>query len=395
MTRQVAWVAVILAATAVQLSTAQETEERARAREIGVDVGFMRTGPLNAITDVAGVMVGHRTIVRGDNVRTGVTAILPHPGNLYQKKVPAAIHLFNAYGKLAGYTQVKELGNIETPIILTNTLSVGTAMTAVVEYSLRQVGNERVRSVNPVVGETNDSTLNDIRGLHVTRENVIRAIKTATTGPVEEGSVGAGTGTGAFGYKGGIGTSSRLTPKIGGASYTVGVLVQSNFGRTLNINGVPFSRETRQPETEEPAADRGGSCMIVIATDAPLSTRNLERLAKRAFIGMGRTNSVMMNGSGDYAIAFSTAYRIPHRNPGRTVRTPGFVDNAGMTTLFQAVEEATQEAIYNSLFMATTTVGYLGRSASAIPLDQVRALLEKYDLGDLQERLTWSPFGYD
>lgn len=395
MIRRIASVAAILVATVVQLSPAQGAQERARARELGVDVGFMKTGPLNAITDVAGVKVGHKTIVRGENVRTGVTAILPHPGNLYQEKVPAAIHLFNAYGKLVGYTQVKELGNIETPIVLTNTLSVGTAMTALVRYSLRQEGNEGVRSVNAVVGETNDNYLNDIRGLHVTEEDVIRAVEAAASGPVEEGSVGAGTGTEAFGYKGGIGTSSRVTPEIGGASFTVGVLVQSNFGQTLSINGVPFSREVRQPRREKPVADRGGSCMIVLATDAPLSTRNLERLAKRAFTGMGRTNDVMMNGSGDYAIAFSTAYRIPNHNPGRMVETPALVDNAGMTTLFQAVEEATQEAIYNSLFMATTTIGDHGHRVEAIPLDEVRALLEKYGLGDLQERLTWSPFEYD
>jgi len=369
-----------------------DNTKRARAADLGIDIGVMRAGALNAITDVPGVLVGHKTIIRDEHIRTGVSAILPHAGNIYQEKAPAAIYCFNSFGKLAGYTQVEELGNIETPIVLTNTLSVGTAITAVVKYILSQAGNEQVRSVNAVVGETNDSHLNDIRGFHVTEADVLEAIRAAATGRVEEGSVGAGTGTSALGYKGGIGTASRITPNIDGMNYVVGVLVQSNFGRQLVINGVPFTRETKQ--SEKSLSSKDGSCMLVIATDAPLSSRNLKRLAKRAFIGMGRTCDVMSNGSGDFAIAFSTAYRIPHDQPQQTINMPPLIDNDTMTIFFRAVEEATQEAIYNSLFMATTITGYNGNTSTAIPLDEVRRVMKKYNMLDLRKRLECSPLKY-
>lgn len=344
-----------------------QAEKRMRARELGIEVGRLKPGRYNAITDVEGVLVGHATLFSGDSIRTGVTAILPHGGNVFQEKVPAAACFFNAFGKMAGYTQIEELGNIETPVVLTNTLSVGTAVTAVVRYTLEQKGNESVRSVNAVVGETNDGYLNDIRGMHVTGEDVIGAVRSARSGPVEEGAVGAGTGTVAFGYKGGIGTSSRITEEIDGAGYTVGVLVQSNFGWELKINGRRFSRRAEEGED--------GSCMIVIATDAPLSPRNLRRLAKRSFTGMGRTRSVMSNGSGDYAIAFSTAWRIPHGGGPDRVEVPPLVGNDSMSLLFRAVEEATEEAIYNSLFTAVTVRGRGGRRVEAIPLGEVRSLM--------------------
>lgn len=354
-------------------SMAQEPV-RARPRELGLITGILSTGTNNAITDVPGVMVGHATLVIGDSVRTGVTAILPHRRNLFMEKVPAAISVFNGFGKLAGYTQVKELGNIETPIILTNTLSVGMAVTAVVEYTLQQPGNEEVRSVNAVVGETNDGSLNNIRGMHVTKEDVWKAITNASGGKVEEGCVGAGTGTRALGFKGGIGTSSRLTRSMGDSKYTVGVLVQSNFGNDLVMLGVPVGRELRKKAGEE---ERGGSCMIVIATDAPLNERNLERLANRAFIGMGRTTTMMSNGSGDYAIAFTTAYTIPNNISHSTYPVPDLLGNDAMNELFRAVEEATEEAIYNSLFMARTTVGKDGNHADALPVDKVLDIMKR------------------
>lgn len=346
---------------------------RARARDLGIVTGIMKPGKLNAITDVPGLMVGHQTLIIGDSVRTGVTAILPHSGNIFQEKVPAAIYVFNGFGKLAGYTQVRELGNIETPIILTNTLSVPVAVEALIRYTLNQEGNENVRSVNGIAGETNDGYLSDIRGLHVTQNDVITAIKTAQSGNVEEGSIGAGTGTTALGFKGGIGTSSRLLPVIDGKQYTVGVLVQSNFGRDLIINGIPFTKENLQAGLNN--QDGSGSCMIVIATDAPISERNLERLGKRAFIGMGKTTTVMSNGSGDYAIAFTTAYRIPYYTDRQTIDIPSLITNDVMTILFRAVEEATQEAIYNSLFMATTVTGFRGHTVEAIPLEKVKELM--------------------
>jgi len=348
-------------------------EVRSRARAIGIDVGVMAPGPLNAITDVKGVRVGHTTVTDGTDVRTGVTAVLPHGGNIFQEKAPAAIHVYNGFGKLAGLSQVDELGNIETPIVLTNTLSVGTGVIAAVRHTLKQEGNGSVRSVNAVVGETNDGYLNDIRGLRVTEDHVLQAIRSAATGPVAEGCVGAGTGTCAFGYKGGIGTASRLIPGGSGGPFTVGVLVQTNFGSTLAINGVPFAREAEKPAGSrfEPGRSGDGSCMIVIATDAPLSVRNLGRLARRAFSGMARTRAVMTQSSGDYAIAFTTAYRVPYEAGDGRVKVPSLVANSAMNPLFRAVEEATQEAIYNSLFMATTTTGFRGRTRQAIPLDAV------------------------
>jgi D-aminopeptidase len=367
-----------------QVVSSGELTKSARARDMGVEVGTMKPGALNAITDVPGVLVGHKTIIRGDSVRTGVTVIKPHPGNIFQEKVPAAIHCYNAFGKLAGYTQVEELGNIETPIVLTNTLSVGTAMTALVKYTLDQPGNEAVRSVNAIVGETNDGGLNDIRGFHVTEGDVLEALKTASSGPVQEGTVGAGTGTAAFSWKGGIGTSSRLVPRKDGASYTVGALLQSNFGGMLSINGVPFTREIRQPGFK---TKTDGSCMIVVSTDAPLSDRNLKRLAKRAVNGMVRTTNVMSNSSGDYCIAFSTAYHIPNNSGGKPMETPPLIANDDMNPLFNAVEEAVQEAVYNSLFMATTVTGYQGKKVEAINLEDVKKVMQKYNMLNLGKRL--------
>ncbi len=353
----------------------QDPTKKLRAVDNGIKVGTMLSGKLNAITDVSGVLVGHKTLITGEKVRTGVTSVLPHEGNLFKEKVPAAIYVFNGFGKLAGYTQVEELGNIESPIILTNTLSVGEAVEATVKYVLNIDGNEDVRSVNAIVGETNDGYLNDIRGMHVTEQDIIDAIESAKPGSVEEGSVGAGTGTVAFGLKGGIGTSSRLAT-IGNKTYTVGVLVQTNFGRELIINGIPYTKEVKHEEVKR---KEDGSCMIVIATDAPLTTQNLKRLAKRSFIGMGRTTTVMSNGSGDYAIAFSTAYKIPHAPVNQINEIPDLIDNNAMTVLFQAVEEATQEAIYNSLFAATTIVGFKGRVVESISADRVKKFLLKYN----------------
>jgi D-aminopeptidase len=341
-----------------------------RARDLGVAPGVLAPGKLNAITDVAGVAVGHITLIEGDSIRTGVTAILPHRGNLFQQKVPAGIHVANAFGKLAGSTQVEELGNIETPIVLTNTLSVAEGIAGVVEWTLAQPGNERVVSVNAVVGETNDSRLNDIRRRFVTKQHVIDAIRAAKDGPVTEGAVGAGTGTVCFEFKGGIGTASRVLPKALG-SHTVGVLVQTNFGGILSINGAPVGRELgvyylRQHADPSP----GGSCMVVVATDAPIDARNLRRLASRAVLGLGVTGSPTTNGSGEYVIAFSTA---------REARE--LLANADMSPLFQAVKEATEEAIYNSLFMARTTTGFQGATVKALPVDRVLEILRAHNLG--------------
>ncbi len=338
--------------------------EPMRAREAGIIVGALSPGPLNMITDVPGVRVGHTTRIEKDHIRTGVTAILPHGGNLFLQKVPAAIYCFNSFGKMAGSLQVEELGNIETPIILTNTLNVGTALESVVAYMLSQEQMEDVRSVNALVGETNDGFLNDIRGQHITAADVVHAIETARTGWFEEGNAGAGTGTTSFGFKSGIGSASRITGAVGDKTYTVGVLVQSNFGRQLFINGVPF---TKQPSVPEPGPEnKDGSAMIVIATDAPLCDRNLRRMAKRSFIGMGRTTNYMTNSSGDFAIAFSTAYTIEHAGKSHMTGMPALVSNHQMNTLFQAVEEATQEAIYNALFMAESMTGRDGNKAEAI-----------------------------
>ena len=347
-----------------------------RARELGVKFGVLPTGKNNAITDVAGVKVGHTTINKDDNVRTGVTAIVPHEGNIFQQKVPAGIFVGNGFGKLAGSTQVIELGNLETPIVLTNTLSVSTAISALVDYTINQKGNEQVFSVNALVGETNDSYLNDIRGQHVQKQDVLNAIYNATAGVVEEGSVGAGTGTVCFQFKGGIGTASRKLPaNLGG--YTVGVLVQSNFGGVLEIDGAPVGEALHKFYLSEQLNKKeDGSCMIVVATDAPLDSRNLTRLAKRAFMGLAKTGGSAHNGSGDYVIAFSTdsTNRINHIEKQKTNQYT-YLTNDAVSPLFLAAIEATEEAIINSLFMATTTKGISGHVAEAIPINKVLELL--------------------
>ena len=368
-------------------------QNRPRVRDAGITVGILPTGPLNAITDVNGVLVGHTTVIRGDNVRTGVTAILPHGGNLFREKVPGAVFVGNGFGKLAGSTQVNELGEIETPILLTSTLSVPRTADYLMDYMLSLPGNEEVQSINPLVAETNDGYLNDIRGRHITRDDVFAAIKGAKSGAVAEGSVGAGTGTVAFGFKGGIGTASRKLPqRLGG--FTVGVLVQSNFGGVLTINGAPVGQEldryylrddlrqaARTRDSKDTDAD--GSIIIVIATDAPVDARNLQRMAARAMMGLARTGSAGTNGSGDYAIAFSTAEDVRlrplsanERNLPRTVKT---LANDAMSPLFLAVIEATEEAIYNSLFRATTVSGK-GRTVEALPLDRTLEILRKHGL---------------
>jgi len=348
-----------------------------RARDIGIEIGVLKPGPLNAITDVHGVSVGHTTLIKGDHVRTGVTAILPHQGNLFQLKVPAAIYLANGFGKLTGYSQVKELGNIETPIVLTNTLSVPTASNAVLSYTLAQEANKDVRSVNPVVGETNDGYLNNIRGRHVTEAHVLSAIETAHTGQVEEGNVGAGTGTSCFGYKGGIGTSSRVIPeKFGG--YTVGVLVQTNFGGVLEINGIPVAKALGQVPSSY-TYDVDGSCMIIVMTDAPLDARNLERLAKRAFMGLAKTGGIASNGSGDYVIAVSTAKEnfIPYTVTQLTQQKTE-LKNEVISPLFLGAIEATEEAIINSLFAAKSMTGVDGHSRKELPIPKLIELLKQY-----------------
>lgn len=360
---------------------------RPRAREVGIEVGILPTGRLNAITDVEGVMVGHKTLWQGETIRTGVTVVLPHGDNLFQEKVPAAIYLGNAFGKLAGSTQVEELGTLETPIALTNTLNVPVAVQALIRYTLQQPGNDSIFSVNAVVGETNDGWLNDIRGMHVTEADVMAALTAATGGAVEEGSVGAGTGTLCFGFKGGIGTSSRKVPDDFGG-YTVGVLVQTNYGGVLTINGAPVGRELGNfPLSEYTKGQQGeGSCMIVVATDAPLSPRNLKRLAKRAVLGLGRTGSPMYNGSGDYVIAFSSAYRIPYKS--EVLNPPvALVSNDYMGILFMAVVEATEEAVYNSMFKATSVTGRDGHTGEAIPVERVIEICRRYNLLNLQQRL--------
>jgi D-aminopeptidase len=361
-------------------------QNRPRAREFGVTVGILPTGTLNAITDVDGVLVGHTTIVRGDNIRTGVTAILPHSGNLFREKVPGAAFVGNGFGKLAGSTQVNELGEIETPILLTSTLSVPRVADFLLDYMLSLPGNEDVQSINPLVGETNDGYLNDIRGRHISRDDVIAAIKGAKSGAVAEGCVGAGTGTVAFGFKGGIGTSSRKLPqRLGG--YTVGILVQSNFGGVLTINGVPVGRELGRyylkDELATPPSNPDGSIIIVIATDAPVDARNLNRMAARAIMGLARTGAAGSSGSGDYAIAFSTAADVRikplNQNERSAPRNQKTLANDAMSPLFLAVIEATEEAIYNSLFKATTTTGR-GHTVEALPLDRTAEILRRHGL---------------
>ena len=388
---------LLVALVAVTAWGAIIAQGRPRARDLGIQPGAGNPGTLNAITDVTGVRVGHTTVISGDAVRTGVTAILPHPGNLFREKVPGAVFVGNAFGKLAGSTQVHELGTIESPIVLTNTLGVGVAVDAIVRWTLAQPGSENVRSVNAIVGETNDGGLNDIRGLHITREHVTSAITAARGGPVDEGAVGAGTGTVAFGWKGGIGTSSR---RVGQQNdeWTVGVLVQSNYGGRLTIAGVPVWKEltpptlaahdapnlergTANPEPRTPNAERrtdspDGSCMIVVATDAPLDSRNLERLAARAIFALARTGSTYSNGSGDFAIAFSThpSLRVT-TTEGPQPRT--ILPSDSVSGLFEAVLDATEEAVYNSLLKATDTTGS-GRTVRAIPIEPLTALLRKY-----------------
>jgi D-aminopeptidase len=339
---------------------------RIRARELGIAPGVLPPGPLNAITDVDGVRVGHITLVEGDAIRTGVTAILPHDGNLFRERVPAGVFVGNGFGKLAGSTQLHELGELETPIVLTNTLCVSRGIDAIIDWTLAQPGNEDVRSVNAVVGETNDGVLNDIRARVVTREHVLAAIANARGGPVEEGAVGAGTGTLCFGWKGGIGTSSRVLPDVLGGA-TVGVLVQSNFGGVLMVDGQPVGKQTGQHYLAEQIADQhaDGSIMIIVATDAPLSDRNLSRLAARAMAGLARTGASMVNGSGDYAIAFSVHPEV-RRVAGGPAPTIGWPNDA-MSPLFEAVIEATEEAILNSLCKADAMSGYLDRDVACLP----------------------------
>lgn len=351
-----------------------------RSRDWGLRIGVLPTGQWNAITDVPGVKVGHTTLVKGDAVRTGVTAILPHSGNIFQQKVPAAIFAGNGFGKLAGSTQVAELGNLETPIVLTNTLNVATAMQAVIEYTLQQPGNEQAQSVNAVVGETNDGWLNDIRKMPVTKPDVLQALQNAKAGAVAEGCVGAGTGTICFGFKGGIGTSSRKLPKQEGG-YTVGVLVQTNFGGVLQIDGAPVGEALGKYYLSDVLNNNvDGSCMIVVATDAPLDSRNLERLAKRAFMGLAKTGGIASNGSGDYVIAFSAAgaVRVPHQADS-SLQTVSVSHNDHVSSLFMAAIEATEEAIINSLLAATTTRGKDGHTVEAIPMEKVINILKKYN----------------
>lgn len=355
----------------IALGLAVHGAERPRVRDLGLQIGTLAPGPLNAITDVAGVAVGHATVIRGEHVRTGVTAILPHGGNLFREKVPGAVFIGNAFGKLMGSTQVNELGEIETPILLTSTLNVPRVADALLDYMLALPGNEDVRSINPLVGETNDGALNDIRGRHVGRDEVFAALNRAKGGPVEEGAVGAGTGTVAFGYKGGIGTASRRLAPAQGA-YTVGALVQSNYGGDLMIAGVPVGRELKAPGAR--AAD--GSVIVVIATDAPVDHRNLQRMAARAMMGLARTGSAASNGSGDYAIAFSTAPEVRIR-PGAPLREVKLLANDAVSGLFLAVIEATEEAVYNSLFRATTMTGR-GRTVEALPLERTLEILRRY-----------------
>ena len=368
--------ATLLATALLALTAAAPAQDRPRIRDLGVRPGVLTPGKENAITDVAGVRVGHATLVEGDSIRTGVTAILPHAGNLFQSKVPAAVYVGNGFGKAAGFLQVRELGNLETPIVLTNTLAVGTAVEAVVAWTLEQPGNEDVRSVNAVVGETNDGRLNDIRARRVSARDVRAAIAAAQSskpGPVAEGSVGAGTGTIAFGWKGGIGTSSRVLPaKLGG--YTLGALVQSNFGGILTIDGVRVGEKLGRYDFQEDLAAAAGSCMIVLATDAPLSARNLERLARRAVLGLARTGSYMANGSGDFVIAFSTANQVPH-TPPHPVRKTEELENDAVSPLFLAAVESVEEAVYNSLTRATTVTGHRAAKAEALPIERLKTLL--------------------
>lgn len=348
-------------------------------RSYGVSTGILPTGTHNAITDVEGVLVGHETLIKGDSIRTGATVILPYSGNIFQQKVPAAIYVGNGFGKMAGSTQVEELGNLETPIVLTNTLNVASGINALIQYTLEFPGNENVGSVNALVGETNDGFLNDIRGQHVKVEHILSALQQAKSGPVAQGNVGAGTGTRCFAYKGGIGTSSRKISEKAG-NYTVGVLVQANFGGVLHIKGLPIE-ELLKNQSEAPSQkDTDGSCMIVVATDAPLDSRNLKRLAKRAMLGLARTGGIASNGSGDYVIAFSTAeaIRVPYSSEKALLNT-SVLSNDHMSPLFLATIEATEEAIYNALFTAETMKGLHGE-VEALPEQKVLKLIDQHGL---------------
>jgi D-aminopeptidase len=374
---------------AVQDPPAAAPNPRPRARDVGLIIGTLPPGPLNAITDVAGVTVGHTTVVRGADVRTGVTAVLPHGGNLFREKVPGAVFVANGFGKLMGSTQVNELGEIETPILLTSTLNVPRVADALLDHMLALPGTERVQSINPLVAETNDGRLNDIRGRHVGKAEVLAAIQGARAGPVDEGCVGAGTGTTALGFKGGIGTSSRRLPeRLGG--YTVGVLVQTNFGGPLTIAGVPVGRELGRDAPRESAGPSkaepetpDGSVIVVLATDAPIDARNLRRLGARTMLGLARTGFTSANGSGDYAIAFSTAPDLRIRPGGdNTPRAVKLLPNDAMSPLFAAAVQATEEAVYNALFRATTTTGS-GRTVEALPLDRTLDVLRRH--GRLRE----------
>lgn len=376
--------ATVLLATVFAAAQSTTHNVRPRASDLGLKVGILPTGPLDAITDVAGVEVGQTTIIRGDNIRTGVTAVLPHSGNLYREKVPGAIFVGNGFGKLMGSTQVDEMGDIETPILLTSTTSVSRVADALISYMLALPGNEDVLSINPVVGETNDGYLNDIRGRHITPDDVFAAVKNAKGGPVEEGDVGAGTGTVVFGWKGGIGTSSRRVPtNLGG--YTVGVLVQTNFGGVLTIAGAPVGQELGQYYLREELQQAGsgkdkadGSCMIVVATDAPLDARSLKRLAARAWLGIARAGGSASNGSGDYAIAFSTAPQVRvHANDKALTRSVEVMTNDAMSPLFLAAVEATEEAVYNSMFKATTMTGN-GHKVEALPIEKTVEILKEH-----------------
>ncbi len=370
-------VPAIIFAFSILVTTTSAKGQDKRPREYGISIGVLNPGELNAITDVEGVKVGQVSLVEGESVRTGVTAILPHGGNIFQSKVPAAIYLGNGFGKLAGYSQVEELGFIETPIILTNTLSVPTASNAIITYTLGLEKNENVRSVNPIVGETNDGYLNDIRGRHVQETHVISAIEAAKSGSVVEGNVGAGTGTICFGFKGGIGTASRKLPEsLGG--YTIGVLVQTNFGGVLDVNGVPVGQELGKYYFKNQIESADGSCMIIVATDAPITSRNLKRVAKRAMLGLGRTGGIASNGSGDYVIAFSTApeLREAYQSEDATM-TNNELRNDQMTPIFLAAIEATEEAIINSLFAASTLKGNRG-TIEELPVDEVLKIMKKY-----------------
>lgn len=367
----------ILAAICIMVAmTSLVAQEHKTLREWGFPTGIFETGKHNAITDVPGVTVGHVTCIEGDSIRTGVTAIVLHQGNIFSHKVPAAIYVGNGFGKLAGVTQVRELGNIETPIILTNTLSVAAGIEGVVRYTLQQPGNENVRSVNAIVGETNDGHLNAIRHMYITPSMVIDAINKAHGGPVEQGNVGAGTGTICFGFKGGIGTSSRVLPEsLGG--YTIGVLAQTNYGGILEIDGVQVGQKLHKHDFIDHVRrteNVDGSCMMVVITDAPLDSRNLERMAKRAMMGLAKTGGIASNGSGDYVIALSVAPENLINDKAKTLTTT-VLANSQMSPIFAATIEATAEALWNSLFMADSMTGRNGHHVDALPVTQVLKML--------------------